>query len=299
MDIITKILETADTETTVELVHYVLDCVVTVVSSRRFKDEVLLELNNVILGLPQPDYHAICKIIVQLNSSEGASRLFKSLLASKDPDSTLIAYQCAFDLVASGSQQLLNEVAAEFKDNETLAKILSGVPTCDYDLTFLNQNNNTDTQMLNRTKNSLDPKSSMNHSAVTFANAFLHAGTAQDSFIRSNLDWLSKASNWTKLSATAALGVIHKGNLSQGRRILAPYLPQGDNAASGSPYTREALCTPLVSSLQAMATRCSTTFSSRLKTQHPTTEAMLCCTVPVWVSVWLAWAPERPLFTTN
>lgn len=238
LDIITKILETADPEATAELVHYVLDCVVTVVSSRRFKDEVLLELNNLIQASPQPDYHAICKIIVQLNSSEGASRLFKSLLASKDPDSTLIAYQCAFDLVASGSQQLLNEVAAEFKDHETLAKILSGVPTCDYDLTFLNQNNNTDTQMLNRTKNSLDPKSSMNHSAVTFANAFLHAGTAQDSFIRSNLDWLSKASNWTKLSATAALGVIHKGNLSQGRRILAPYLPQGDNAASGSPYTR-------------------------------------------------------------
>lgn len=236
-DIITQILERADTETTVNLVHYVLDCVVTVVSSRRFKDEVLKELNNVILSLPQPDYHAICKIIVQLNSSEGAIRLFESLLASKDPDSTLIAYQCAFDLVASASQQLLNEVGAKFKDNETLVKILSGVPTCDYDLTFLNQNNNTDTQMLNRTKNSLDPKSSMNHSAVTFANAFLHAGTAQDSFIRSNLDWLSKASNWTKLSATAALGVIHKGNLSQGRRILAPYLPQGD-AASGSPYTR-------------------------------------------------------------
>ena len=30
------------------------------------------------------------------------------------------------------------------------------------------------------------------------------------SFFRSNLDWLSRATNWAKFSATASLGVIHK-----------------------------------------------------------------------------------------
>lgn len=38
----------------------------------------------------------------------------------------------------------------------------------------------------------------------------MQAGTTSDEFLRQNLDWLSRATNWSKFSATAALGVIHK-----------------------------------------------------------------------------------------
>lgn len=85
---------------------------------------------------------------------------------------------------------------------------------------------------MNKTKNTLDGRSSIFHSAVTFANAFMHAGTTDDSFIRDNLEWLGRATNWSKFSATAALGVIHKGNLSQGRTILKPYLPGSSGSAN-------------------------------------------------------------------
>jgi hypothetical protein len=34
---------------------------------------------------------------------------------------------------------------------------------------------------------------------------------------RENLDWLTRATNWAKFSATAGLGVIHRGHLSQVR----------------------------------------------------------------------------------
>lgn len=63
-------------------------------------------------------------------------------------------------------------------------------------------------------------------------NAFANAGTTSDLFLRENLDWLAKASNWSKFSATAALGVIHKGNLSQGMDILQPYLPKVDGSST-------------------------------------------------------------------
>jgi len=76
---------------------------------------------------------------------------------------------------------------------------------------------------------------SVYHSAITFANAFANAGTTSDKFIRDNLDWLGKAANWSKFSATAALGVIHKGNITQGMSILQPYLPNNGN--SSSPYS--------------------------------------------------------------
>ena len=51
---------------------------------------------------------------------------------------------------------------------------------------------------------------SVTHSAVVLANAFMHAGTTVDTFLRENLDWLSRATNWAKFSATAGLGVIHR-----------------------------------------------------------------------------------------
>lgn len=50
----------------------------------------------------------------------------------------------------------------------------------------------------------------MFHSAVTFASALMSAGTTSDQFLRENMEWLSRASNWSKFSATASLGVIHK-----------------------------------------------------------------------------------------
>lgn len=49
-------------------------------------------------------------------------------------------------------------------------------------------------------------------------------------------DWLSRATNWAKFSATAGLGVIHRGHLQQGRSLMAPYLPQS-GSGSGSPYS--------------------------------------------------------------
>jgi 26S proteasome regulatory subunit N2 len=55
----------------------------------------------------------------------------------------------------------------------------------------------------------------MYHTAVTFANAMMNAGTTSDRFLRDDLGWLARATNWAKFSATASLGVIHKvGNVT-------------------------------------------------------------------------------------
>jgi hypothetical protein len=51
------------------------------------------------------------------------------------------------------------------------------------------------------------------------------AGTAVDAFLRDNMSWLGKATAWARFSAVASQGVVHKGNLSSSRAVLAPYLP--------------------------------------------------------------------------
>ena len=60
----------------------------------------------------------------------------------------------------------------------------------------------------------------------------MSAGTTSDAFLRDNLEWLSRATNWAKFSATATLGVIHKGHVKQALQLLQPYLPQAGMSAS-------------------------------------------------------------------
>jgi 26S proteasome regulatory subunit N2 len=113
--------------------------------------------------------------------------------------------------------------------------ILRGTKSIELNLEFLYRNNHTDKAVLNKIRDSLEARNSIFHTGVTFANAFMNAGTTNDTFFRENLDWLGKAVNWSKFTATAALGVIHRGNITQGQKLLEPYLPK-DSVSSGSHY---------------------------------------------------------------
>ena len=123
---------------------------------------------------------------------------------------------------------------------ESIREILEGTKSIELELEFLYRNNHTDMAILNKIKDSLEARNSIFHTAVTLANAFMHAGTTNDKFFRDNLEWLGKAVNWSKFTATAALGVIHRGNLSQGKKLLDPYLPKDLLSANnlGSAYSQ-------------------------------------------------------------
>lgn len=123
----------------------------------------------------------------------------------------------------------------------SILKILDGLTSIKLNLEFLYRSNKADIAVLNKIKDSLEARNSIFHTAVTLSNAFMHAGTTHDKFFRDNLEWLGKAVNWSKFTATAALGVIHKGNLTQGQKLLAPYLPKENIAgvgSSGSAYSQ-------------------------------------------------------------
>lgn len=241
LDIVRLVILTemaSDEESCSQLVNYVLACAKQVIADPKFRLDVLNALVEVLLALhSNQDLFTVFKIIVQLNDDNLAVQVFRQLMARGQH---LYAYQGAFDLVASASQELIENVSKALAADESLSEaqervlhILSGVLTCDLDITFLHRNKNIDISILNASKHALEGRNSIFHSAITFANAFMHMGTTDDTFFRKNLEWLGKASNWSKFSATAALGVIHKGNLSQGRNILKPYLP----GSTGSAYT--------------------------------------------------------------
>jgi 26S proteasome regulatory subunit N2 len=121
--------------------------------------------------------------------------------------------------------------------------------------------NRSDLLILKTIKQAVEMRNSVCHSSTICANAIMHAGTTVDTFLRENLvydfstasalslavapfhkaivfqEWLSRATNWAKFSATAGLGVIHRGHLQQGRALMAPYLPQSGAVGGGSPYS--------------------------------------------------------------
>ncbi|KAE8382935.1 armadillo-type protein [Aspergillus bertholletiae] len=134
--------------------------------------------------------------------------------------------------------KMSSESRGAFKN---ILDILDGIKSIQLNLEFLYRSNKADIAILNKVRDSLEARNSIFHTAVTLSNAFMHAGTTHDKFFRDNLEWLGKAVNWSKFTATAALGVIHRGNLSQGQKLLQPYLPREHIAGvggSGSVYSQ-------------------------------------------------------------
>ncbi|KAK4697438.1 26S proteasome regulatory subunit N2, partial [Lecanoromycetidae sp. Uapishka_2] len=123
---------------------------------------------------------------------------------------------------------------------ESIREILSGTKSIQLNLEFLYRNNHADVAILNKLKDSLEARNSIFHTAVTLSCGFMNAGTMNANFFRDNLDWLGKAVNWSKFTATAALGVIHRGDLGNGQTLLRPYLPKDtvEGANTGSVYSQ-------------------------------------------------------------
>ncbi|KAF9646109.1 26S proteasome regulatory complex non-ATPase subcomplex Rpn2/Psmd1 subunit [Thelephora ganbajun] len=243
LDIIKRIYEqTKD----VSLLSYAMEAVIDTQFSLSYRDLVLQFLYP-LFPPPEnrsPHIHALTRLLVALSSSATTVPLLVSLVPSKKS----LAYQFAFDLVEGGSQDFLEAIRNELPEGDDENKatftqiktILEGKTSVSLFSEFLRRNNKTDLLILKTTKEKLESRSSMFHTALTLQNAFMHSGTTSDQFLRENLEWLGQASNWSKFSATAALGVINKGYFEKAMLILGPYLPSDggqDSVVPGAEYS--------------------------------------------------------------
>ncbi|KAH7720162.1 Proteasome/cyclosome repeat family protein [Aphelenchoides avenae] len=114
---------------------------------------------------------------------------------------------------------------------ERLRRILRGEETIKHHMQFLIKNNKTDMLILKQMKDSV--RTACTHNATVIANGLMHVGTTCDDFLRDNLDWISKATNWNKFNAVATLGLIHKGHEANATKLLDPYLPKGEQDQFG------------------------------------------------------------------
>jgi len=137
----------------------------------------------------------------------------------------------------SNSAVVKEELSADERKKrlDNLLSILSGTTSINLFLEFLHRNNHTDKFILKNMKTAIESRSSLYYSALLISNAFMNAGTTNDLFLRDNMDWISSATNWSKFTYTAGIGVIQKGHIKESLTILKSHLPQP--GGGGSPYT--------------------------------------------------------------
>ncbi|KRT82499.1 HEAT domain-containing protein [Oryctes borbonicus] len=202
--------------------------------------------------------------------------LVANKLIQEKEKSELMAYQIAFDLYESATQQFLERVLntlrgsaplkyfsdekkkdttekmetdedtsekSESKPTDSLTlddltdnqkehqrcidqlyNILSGKVTLELHLQFLVRSNHADLLILKQAKEA--SRVNICHTATVISNAYMHSGTTSDQFLRDNLDWLTRATNWAKFTAVASLGVIHRGHEQEALSLLQSYLPK-------------------------------------------------------------------------
>uniref|UniRef100_A0AC35GIJ1 26S proteasome non-ATPase regulatory subunit 1 n=1 Tax=Panagrolaimus sp. PS1159 TaxID=55785 RepID=A0AC35GIJ1_9BILA len=109
---------------------------------------------------------------------------------------------------------------------DKLRSILRGEETIKHHMQFLIKNNHTDMLILKNIKDSV--RMACTHNGTVITNGLMHIGTTCDDFLRDNLEWISKATNWNKFNAVATLGLIHRGHEANAMKVLDPYLPKGE-----------------------------------------------------------------------
>lgn len=264
---------------------YAFTVAMSLLQNRGFRSTVLRSLVGLYRGLNIPDYVNMCQCLIFLEDPLSVAEILDKLTHGPQ-ESVLMAYQIAFDLYDSATQQFLGRVLQALRSTAPIPSALGGKPepqggpfpetsTMDVDpapseepdkpernldslneqekehqkrveklisilggdvsiglqLQFLIRSNHADMLILKNTKDAI--RVSICHTATVIANAFMHAGTTSDQFLRDNLEWLARATNWAKLTVTASLGVIHRGHESESLALMQSYLPKEAGPSSG------------------------------------------------------------------
>ena len=151
-----------------------------------------------------------------LKTAKPVSQIVAKLLDGTDDD-TLLGLQLCFDLVESGDQNYINAVADSLKieiETETgeeksdvfsarfdqAMRILTGGFSSELAISFLHKNSDSDPLIMENLKQALEQRgagrNSVLHNCSVLTHSYLNAGTTNDAFLRDNLEWMRKASNW-------------------------------------------------------------------------------------------------------
>jgi 26S proteasome regulatory subunit N2 len=201
--------------------------------NNKYKSAILNVVHSLYVKHASNSFVDITNCQFLLNNSEALASTLLNIISKKEEP--LIAYQIAFDLHDNQNSAYLKEICRLLKnqendntDNSRLQKltvILEGVIQKRLRNYCLQKMNKTDTNIVKNMVKSVEKSGSVVHLAVIIANSLMNSHSANDQFLKENMEWLGKSTNWARFTAAATLGVIHMGNIEKGLEIMKPYLP--------------------------------------------------------------------------
>jgi 26S proteasome regulatory subunit N2 len=148
-----------------------------------------------------------------LKDPKSVSTILCNLLDGTELES-LFGLQICFDLVESGDQAFINGVAESLPTKgdqsgrsddiwtryEKARRVLTGGLTSELAISFLHKHSDSDPLIMENLKQGLESRgggrNSTLHNCAVLTHSYLNAGTTNDAFLRDNLEWMKKASNW-------------------------------------------------------------------------------------------------------
>lgn len=116
------------------MMSYCLRVCLELLQHRQFRNVVLRCLVELYRGLVTPDYVSMCQCLIFLDDPLAVADILDKLIHG-DQDCTLMAYQIAFDLYESATQQFLARVLQALKITPKAGNNLSHFPPSNF--TFL------------------------------------------------------------------------------------------------------------------------------------------------------------------
>lgn len=108
MDVFAKSIESSDSVN--EMLSYAFQVAMSTIENRSFRSTVLRSLISLYRNLEVPDYVNMSQCFIFLDDPKSVAQLLEGLIQNNDEKNCLMAYQIAFDLYESATQQFLSSV---------------------------------------------------------------------------------------------------------------------------------------------------------------------------------------------
>ena len=90
------------------MLSYAFRVSMALINERTYRGQLLRVLIDLYRGLEKPDFVQMCQCLIFLDDPQAVATLLESL--SSNPKDLLMAYQIAFDMYESATQQFTNNV---------------------------------------------------------------------------------------------------------------------------------------------------------------------------------------------
>ena len=240
LDRLTKAIESS--KEILKNIGFVYDIAQNYVVNKEYNSVLIDHILKLLIKHAKKEYMEITSCQFFLNNSDALATTLLNIL--KDEEDPSIAYQIAFDLYDNQNPNYLRSLTKTIKSIneekklnlsekiENLEKILTGEISREIIIKTLKKYNHFDLKYQEELMKSVEKGGSIENLGVILTNSFSNSHTGNDEFIKKNMNFVTKATNWARFVATASLGVINMGNTKNSQNIMKDYLPGGSNSRS-------------------------------------------------------------------